>query len=132
MKTLRIALASFALLVSAGTTLNAQDAPPPTPKPAFEGAGQYELSITFGGQAMPIFLELIKEKDAWRGTAGNPNLGTANVTGVKQEGRTLSINLATTDGPTFLMTLTVKDDNTVTGRWEGNGDGSVVTGKKTK
>lgn len=131
MKAIRAVLATFALLIGATTSLQAQDTPPKPPAPAFEAAGTYELQITFGGQAMPIALQLYRDKDVWSGSAGNPNLGTASVTAVKLEGRTLRVDLAA-DGASFVMTLTVKEDNSVTGKWEGNGDGSPVTGRKTK
>jgi hypothetical protein len=143
MKRLRISLASLALVLGAATAMQAQTPPPPPPPPsppapprtAFDPTGVYELQITFGGQAMPITLELWKEKGAWTGTAGNPNLGTAAVTTVTQDGRSLKVGLRADaeSGPiTYSLSLTVKEDKTVDGTWEGNGDGSALTGKKTK
>lgn len=134
MKAFRIALATFALVLGAGTSLHAQQSPPPpppAPKPAFDPTGVYELQLSFGGQAMPITLELWKENDAWKGTAGNPSLGSANVVSLTQEGRAIRVNLST-EGISYSMNLTVKEDKTIEGKWEGNGDGSPVTGKKTK
>jgi hypothetical protein len=132
MKTLRSTLLTLLLLAGAGATIEAQQSPPPPEKPAFDAAGLYDLKVTFGGQPMAVTLELIKDKDGWRGSGGNPDIGMAAVSSVTQEGRNVRVTLTAEDGPTFLITLTVKADSTVEGKWEGNGDGSAITGKKTR
>jgi hypothetical protein len=131
MNPLRRTLLSLLIITGMGTTLEAQQAPPPD-KPAFDAAGFYEMTITFGGEPLAVTLELIKDKDGWRGSGGNPDIGMAAVTNVTQEARTVRVTLVAQDGPTFLITMTVKADNTVEGKWEGNGDGSAIKGKKTK
>lgn len=137
MKTLRLGLLSFALVLGSAT-LEAQTPPPPPPtppkpeQPAFDPAGYYELQVTFGGQPVAVVLEMWKENGAWKGSAGNAQLGFTNITAVTQEGRDVRITLVAENGPTFAMRISVKTDNTVTGTWEGNGDGSPIAGKKTK
>jgi hypothetical protein len=135
MKALRIALASLVLVSGISTTLHAQNPPPPPPKPeqpTLDPTGNYNLNITFGGQAVPVALEMWKESGVWKGSAGNSQLGFANISAVVVEGRDVKITLVAENGPTFNMRINVKPDSTVTGTWEGNGDGSPITGKKTK
>lgn len=129
MKTLFRAAFALVLMVSA-TSLHAQNAPP-APKPAFDPAGFYEMQISFGGQSMAVTMELYKANGAWAGTAGSATTGMANVTAVTVEGRNVRVSL-NGDGTPYTVNITVKEDNTVTGKWEGNGDGSPLTGKKTK
>ena len=104
--------------------------PPPAPAP-FNAEGQYELQIAFGGQSLPVALELWRENGKWYGTA-NSSIGGADLSGFTQDGRKLQITLLAQGGPTFELSLDVKADNTVTGTWSGNNDGSPITGKKVK
>ena len=93
--------------------------------------GYYELQIAFGGAPVTLAMELYKENGAWRGTVGNPNLGSADVTGLVQDGRKFRVSFVATTGDAVTFNFELKADNTVTGTWSGFGDGSQVTGRKT-
>ena len=108
--------------------------PPPTTPPAgaFDPTGTYELQLTFGGNPLPVTMELWKEKDLWFGYVGNPNLGSADLTQFSMDGRWFKGTFVTQGGPTFVFEATVAANNTVSGKWTGNGDGSNFSGRKTK
>ena len=106
--------------------------PPVTPATPWDATGVYELQLTFGGSPIPVTMELWKENGAWRGTVGNPNLGSADLSTLATEGRWFKGTFVVTGGPTFTFEVDVKADNSVTGTWSGNNDGSSLTGKKTK
>jgi hypothetical protein len=95
-------------------------------------AGSYDLQLTFGGTALPIKMELYKENGAWHGSAGNPSVGVADVINVKVDGSRFRVTLTAQNNTTFALSFELRPDNTVTGTWEGNGDGSPVTGRKIK
>ncbi|HKS07299.1 MAG TPA: hypothetical protein VJR92_13410 [Gemmatimonadaceae bacterium] len=107
--------------------------PPPTsPATPWEPSGVYEMQLTFGGSPLPVTMELWKENGQWRGTVGNPNLGSADLSTFATEGRWFKGTFVVSGGPTFAFEVEVNMDNTVKGTWSGNGDGSGLTGKKTK
>ena len=109
-----------------------QPTPPATaPAAPFDAEGTYELQIAFGGQALPVALEIWRENGKWYGTA-NSSIGGADLSAFTQDGRKLQITIVAQGGPTFVLNLDVKADNTVTGTWSGNNDGSPITGKKVK
>lgn len=114
--------------VQAPPPVAVQPTPPATP---FNAEGTYELQIAFGGQALPVALELWRENGKWYGTV-NSSIGGADLSGFTQDGRKLQITLVAQGGPTFVLNLEVKTDNTVTGNWSGNNDGSPISGKKVK
>ncbi len=94
--------------------------------------GNYELQVVFGGSPTAVAMELYKENGAWHGTVGNPDLGSAAVTGLSQEGRRFRLTLAAQTGDAITLTFELKQDNTVTGTWSGLGDGSQLTGRKVR
>jgi hypothetical protein len=107
-------------------------AAPPDSVVAFDPAGTYELQLTFSGGSLPVTLELWQENGQWRGWGGNSQVGSADLSDLRINGRSLRITLVAQNGPTFVMDLTVKADQTVEGSWSGGGDGSSISGRKTK
>lgn len=106
--------------------------PPPPPTGVFDPTGTYELSLTFGGNPIPATMELWKENGAWRGYVGNPNLGSADLSTLATDGRWFKGTFVVSGGPTLTFEMEVNNDNTLKGSWSGNGDGSNISGKKTK
>jgi hypothetical protein len=114
--------------------------PPPTvPVPpardtvsAVNPEGNYELQIVFGGAPLTVAMELYRENGAWRGSVGNPALGSADVTGLVQDGRKIRATFAAATGETFIFSFELKADNSVAGTWSGMGDGSQVAGRKVR
>jgi hypothetical protein len=94
--------------------------------------GSYELDIQFGGQPLPIVMELKKDAQGnWTGTAGNPNVGVADVKSVEViSADEFKVVLVTPDGQAIEMALKVLPENKIEGSWTGMGDGSKVAGRK--
>jgi hypothetical protein len=96
----------------------------------FNAEGSYSLTLTVGGQAMSMTFTVAKKADGTlAGVFRNAELGDLPTTGIKVEGRTMTIGVESPAGPAN-VTLTVKADNTVEGEWSMAGDGSKVSGKK--
>ena len=106
--------------------------PTPPPVPSFNPEGTYDLQITFGGEQLPLAVELWRENGKWRGTATITNLGGADLSELTQDGRKLKLTVVSQAGPSYVLNLQVSEDNTVAGEWSGGGDGSRITGKKVK
>jgi len=106
--------------------------PTPPPTPAFDPEGSYELQITFGGQQLPLAVELWRENGKWHGTATITNLGGADLSDLAQDGRKLKLTVVSSAGPSYVINLQVDSDNSVAGDWSGGGDGSRISGKKIK
>jgi hypothetical protein len=102
----------------------------PVADTTFKPEGSYSLNLTVSGEAMSMTFTVEKKADGtFAGVFRNAELGDLPTTGIKVEGRTLTIGVQSPVGPAQ-VTLTVKSDNAVEGEWSMAGDGSKVAGKK--
>jgi hypothetical protein len=110
----------------------AASAEPAKPKD-IDPSGNYNVGLTYGGQAITVYLQLWKKED------GNGYSGQLTAEGVPTPiplmniavaGKKVTANLNSPDGSAISMEFTIDGDN-VNGSWRsGSGDGSAMTGKR--
>jgi len=135
MRTRRVAF--IAALAAAAAVVPSVAAAAPVTTPAsvvadttFNPVGSYALSVSVAGEAMTMAFTVEKKVDgSFTGLFKHDAMGEFATTSFKVEGRTMKLSIETPGGPANIE-MTVAEDNTVTGAWGMQGDGSKIAGKK--
>ena len=94
--------------------------------------GNYNVGLTYGGQALSIYLQLWKKEDGsgYTGSISAEQVPTIPLANVAVSGKKVTANLQSPDGSAITMEFTI-DGDAVDGSWRSNsGDGSNITGKR--
>ncbi len=108
-----------------------------TPNPGaqdttFMADGSYTLELAVGGQTVSMTFTVEKKPDgSFVGLFKHPEIGEFPTTSFRVDGRKLSMDIVTPGGPAA-VTLTVNNESAVEGEWSMQGDGSKISGKKTR
>ncbi|HVZ50001.1 MAG TPA: hypothetical protein VG916_14535, partial [Gemmatimonadaceae bacterium] len=94
-------------------------------------AGDYGVSIAYGGQPLEITLSLARKDDGtMAGSIYVEQAGTIPFNTVNVDGKHVTASLSSPDGANVTMDFTI-DAGTLTGNWSSSaGDGSAMRGKK--
>jgi hypothetical protein len=106
-------------------------AEPPKPKD-IDPTGNYNASLTYGGQPINVYLQLWKKEDGsgYAGSLSAEGIPTIPLSSIKVSGKTVTANLASPDGSAVTMEFAI-DGNTLAGSWRSSaGDGSAISGKR--
>ena len=104
----------------------------PTKPKDIDPTGNYNVGLTYGGQALTIYLQLWKKEDGsgYTGSISAEQVPTIPLSNVVVSGKRVTGNLQSPDGSAITMEFTI-DGDTLTGAWRSNaGDGSNMSGKR--
>lgn len=106
--------------------------PPQPPAPVEEDiGGSYGVSLSYGGQALDVTLQLGKRDDGtWGGSIYVDQAGTIPFNAVTVKGNVVQASLNSPDGSQVTMEFRIENGE-LTGAWRSSsGDGSQLRGRK--
>jgi hypothetical protein len=124
----RMLMATAMLVVAAGTA--SAQAPA---KPDIDPIGEYTIELTFQGQAVALTAKIEKRADGTIGGYLAPQGSDAlPIKSASSKENVITILTPTPDGSEATIQFTVAEDDSLSGKWWMQGDGSIVTGKRVK
>lgn len=119
----------------ATTTVMQQAAAASSTAPAardIDPSGNYNVSLTYGGNPLNIYLQMWKKTDGtgYGGSISAEGVPTISLNTVTVRGNAVNATLSSPDGSAITMDFTISG-NDLTGSWKSNsGDGSQMSGKR--
>jgi hypothetical protein len=118
----------FVLLSALATAAPASAQAPGKP---VDPVGEFEYSTTVNNQTVSGVISIAKKDDVLGGRILSDMMPEIPITGVKAEGKTITIAAKVPDAEgDLVIVLTFEDDNKFTGTWSLAGDGGTISGKR--
>lgn len=118
--------------IAAAQTTQAKPEPPKAEaKAAGSIAGKWKMNLDAGGNAMELPIEFKQDGKKVTGTLTGPDGTSVPLTGELADGK-LAFNVTTPDGQQITFSATVKDENTMAGSFDMQGNQLAFTISRVK